>query len=534
MVLHELPGDHQRPRTVALLAVCGLVLATSEAFALCNGGAIVTSSLIISANCDGGATMPLTLDTGADVTINSGVTVSNDRFSTRNGDPVAVLSAATAAALGNNGTISTGSQFGVTVNGTLTSLVNTGTIQSGVRRAVVALGGTIVTFTNTGTLSGPFSDVTNSAGAIQTFNNRQGAGNVSGAVTYAGPLPTNYNIIIDSPSVYGQLSNNGATDAMVFGIYGLSTVAAGAYTSVLSGFTESNLTGPTSGVFDGFEWLLSLATGSTDVWDLAFSVIEVSPVITDIVDGVTYTLSDIGVTANPAFDGGTLTLMAEDESNQAFTIAAAGGTMRTQAGVSAHLSGPFSGPGRLRKDGGGTLRLSGINTYAGGTTVDAGVLSIAGASALGTGPIFIAPRGTLMGTGTIAGPLAVAGTFKPGYSPGHIEAKATVTMQTGSTYVQDIAGLRPASATTPPGASGFYSVLRVTDGRFVIEPGATLRPRLSGLFTPSESGFGSAPYIPTLGDRFRIVRYRRAFLALDPTRRACPRHALYPALRLRR
>jgi autotransporter-associated beta strand protein len=516
MTLHEISStgerDFRRPWTSALLAVCGVLLATGDAFALCNGGAIVTSTLIISANCDGGATMPLTLDTGADVTINNGVTVSNDRFSTRNGDPVAVLSSATAAALTNNGTIFTGSQFGVTVNGTLTSLVNTGTIQSGVRRAVVVLGGTIVNLTNTGTLIGPFADVTNGGGAIQTFNNRQGAGNASGAVTYAGTLPSNYNIIIDSPSVYGQLSNGGATDDMMFGVDGMSTVAAGAYTNVLSGFTASNLVGPTSGVFGGFEWLLSLATGSTDIWDLEFSVIDVSPVRTDLVAGVVYTLSDIGVTAHPVFDGGTLTLMAGDNSSQDFTIAVAGGTIFTPASVSAHLSGLFSGPGSLRKDGGGTLRLSGINTYAGGTTVDSGVLLIEGASALGTGPIFIAPRGTLMGSGTIAGALTVAGTLKPGYSPGFIAANATVTMQAGSTYVQDIAGSSPASATTPPGASGFYSVLRVTGGRFVIEPGATLRPRLSGLFTPLESGFGSAPYIPALGDRFRIVSAERGIV----------------------
>lgn len=55
-----------------LLTVCAALLATGDAFGLCNSGAIVTSTLIISANCDGGATMPLTLDTGADVTNSNG------------------------------------------------------------------------------------------------------------------------------------------------------------------------------------------------------------------------------------------------------------------------------------------------------------------------------------------------------------------------------------------------------------------------------------------------------------------------------
>jgi hypothetical protein len=78
-------------------------------------------------------------------------------------------------------------------------------------------------------------------------------------------------------------------------------------------------------------------------------------------------------------------------------------------------------------------------------------------------------------------------------------------MSTGSTYQQDIAGTIQASNTSPIGAAGDYSFLSITNGQFVIQTGSTLTPRLSNLFTVDQPGYGSAIYVPALGDRFRMV-----------------------------
>jgi hypothetical protein len=225
--------------------------------AICNGGTAVSSSITISVNCDGAGSSPLKLNTGANVTINSGVTVSNDQFSTRNGDPIWINTGATSSTINNNGTISTATQWGITVNGgaVLTNLNNNsnGIISSGTRRAVVN-NNAITNINNLGTITGPFAGITNS-GSIQIINNLQGAGNASGALTYTGALPTQYNIIISSNSIYGKLSG-GFTGVTTFGIDSRSVVSVGTYQDVLTGITVSNLSSLT-GTYGTYTWTLA-------------------------------------------------------------------------------------------------------------------------------------------------------------------------------------------------------------------------------------------------------------------------------------
>jgi len=67
----------------------------------------------------------------------------------------------------------------------------------------------IQSLTNYGTISayngGP-GILNERFGGIGTLSNLQGAGNAAGPLTITGFLPNNYNIIINSPTVYGQLS----------------------------------------------------------------------------------------------------------------------------------------------------------------------------------------------------------------------------------------------------------------------------------------------------------------------------------------
>ncbi len=59
-------------------------------------------------------------------------------------------------------------------------------------------------------------------------------------------------------------------------------------------------------------------------------------------------------------------------------------------GYTITLNGDLSGAGALTKDGAGTLKLSGANTFTGGVNINEGTLVAGSASALGTGPVSVA------------------------------------------------------------------------------------------------------------------------------------------------
>ena len=175
-------------------------------------------------------------------------------------------------------TSGTGDRGAVATTVTNTNLSNSGTISASQTHGVYADSiGSFLTITNTGsiTVSSGYYGVYN-ASSINTINNVQG-GNASSvattALSYSGSLPANYNIIIRSPTYYGQLAISSPSGTTTFGIYSgsvsgieASTLAKGTYTSVLSGLTSSNLTGATSGNYNGFAWALINSSGT--IWDL--------------------------------------------------------------------------------------------------------------------------------------------------------------------------------------------------------------------------------------------------------------------------
>ncbi len=449
----------------------------------------------------------------AEISIDPSVTVSGSGFGV-NDAAIQNLSAATGTILTNNGSVTAGS-FGFYNTGTINNFINLGSVSAAGSAGILNVGvinnfvnygsvtagntalnnsGTIKALTNFGSISANAQGIYNgTTGTIITLNNLQGGAT---PLVINNKLPANYNVIINSPSGYGKLSATGATGTMNFGIYSGSTVAATTYSSVLDGIVSSNLA-DTTGVFGAFDW--TLVNSSENLWDLIFTA-GLLPIIDN---GHSVTLGDIGVTAQPVFDGGTLVLAPGDHSNVAFSLLGAGGVVTAPTNGTASLSGAFFGVGGLTLNGTGEVVLSGANTYTGGTTVSSGALRIAGASALGTGSVYVAAPATLQGTGTINGPVTVAGVFKPGNSPGYIRVNSTVTMVGGSTYQQDVAGTVQASSTSPADM-GYYSFLS-TGGQFAIDANTTLTPRLSDLFTPIEPGYGHVPYTPIMGDRFRII-----------------------------
>ncbi len=420
--------------------------------------------------------------------------------------------------LTNSGTIRGNLFDGVENSGTINEMTNSGTI-SGVTNGIHNSGGTINTLTNNGSITGGTAGITNDtsySGAFTTLNNLQGAS--SSGLSYVGELPTNYNIIINSSSHYGQLTVTSGTGNTTFGISSLSTTNSSILNttlgSVLSGVASSLILN-TSGTSNGYTFVLTETASGSGIWDLLITACSVCTTsdgatsdssttssISNITSGTSVGLNAVG--ANPVLSGGTLLLLSGDNSGISFSVSS-DSTIQGPASSSATLSGAFSGAGGLSFTGTGNTTMSGANTYTVGTTISSGILTVSGASPTGFGDVSVSSGATLMGTGTINGQLTVAGILKPGNSPGYLAATNTVTMNAGSTYLQDIAGTAQASSTSPVGAAGYYSFLNVTTGQFVIQHGTTLTPQLSNLFSVGQSGFGSAIFVPNLGDRFRIV-----------------------------
>ncbi|WP_343518910.1 autotransporter-associated beta strand repeat-containing protein, partial [Sphingomonas sp.] len=126
-------------------------------------------------------------------------------------------------------------------------------------------------------------------------------------------------------------------------------------------------------------------------------------------------------TASVSIDGGLL--RATDDNDNFFngfgtrdvTLGASGVLIDT-GGHDIGISPRFVGAGGLIKDGAGTLRLTGVNTYGGATLINAGTLLVDGDQSAATGLTTVGAAGTLGGAGTIGGSvdMSAGGTLAPG------------------------------------------------------------------------------------------------------------------------
>jgi fibronectin-binding autotransporter adhesin len=115
-------------------------------------------------------------------------------------------------------------------------------------------------------------------------------------------------------------------------------------------------------------------------------------------------------------DGGTLRNTGAFTSARAVTLGTNGGTFDTQANLT--LSGTIGGAGALTKTSSGTLTLTGVNTYGGGTSINGGTVAVSSDANLGNanGPLSF-NSGTLQNTASFGSARAVTlnaggGTFQ--------------------------------------------------------------------------------------------------------------------------
>ncbi|MBT2766685.1 autotransporter domain-containing protein [Stenotrophomonas sp. ISL-67] len=144
------------------------------------------------------------------------------------------------------------------------------------------------------------------------------------------------------------------------------------------------------------------------------------------------------LSGNNSYSGGT-TITAGTLAGNASNLGsgtmniAATATLSMQQNSDASFSSLFSGSGRINKNGGGTLDVTGDSTAFTGTThVNAGTLAVNGA--LG-GTLNVHDGATLKGTGSVGSTVVMdGGTIAPGNSIGRLSVAGDLTFATGSTY----------------------------------------------------------------------------------------------------
>ena len=188
--------------------------------------------------------------------------INNGTISSNGSHAIHNNTSASITTLTNSGVISSTNNNAINNIGLLSSITNTGTISGG--DYGINNTGTIGYISNTGSISdGNNIGIFNDDGTITTLDNSQSD------LTYKGVLPTNYNAIISGPSDYGKITFSDASGAINFGVHASSTLAVGTYDSVMSGLNANNIASGTSGTFvsgaDRINWTLE---NSGSIWNL--------------------------------------------------------------------------------------------------------------------------------------------------------------------------------------------------------------------------------------------------------------------------
>jgi autotransporter-associated beta strand protein len=223
-------------------------------------------------------------------------------------------------------------------------------------------------------------------------------------------------------TITGTIADGAGTGFNVSGQAGTGVV-------VLNPTTTNTYTG-TTGVVRGIARL-----GKTDALPTG-TVLDVDSVST-VADAAQFDLAGFNQTVAALQDTATTNVNGV-VSNSAASLS----TLTVNGSQTTEFNGVIqngAGTVALTKDGSGSLRLSGVNTYSGATNVDGGTLLVSGS--ISGSAVTVTDGGTLGGIGATGPVTATTGaTISPGLSPGILNVGA-LAMSSGSVLSIEINGL---------------------------------------------------------------------------------------------
>jgi fibronectin-binding autotransporter adhesin len=278
-----------------------------------------------------------------------------------------------------NGTIRTAAGTSATINGV--------TISAGASATLAAGAGD--TLTLTGALQ-----MANAAGTQLHFGTAGQTGTVFANFGSVGFIPNSGSVSIDA----GTLRQNSNLGLFLLNVNGGLNIASGA-TYDISGQVGAgvNLTG--SGTITnngpGASQFQAQQTGTTTF----AGTIQDGSATTGLVvrGGGTFVLTGANSYSGPTtFFGGTLQLGNGGTTGSIGngSIDLTNGRLAFNRSDNVTFANTLSGSGSLAQSGSGILRLTGANTFSGGTTLNAGTIELGSANALGTGSLTFAASGT--------------------------------------------------------------------------------------------------------------------------------------------
>ena len=398
------------------------------------------------------------------------------------------------------------------VNSTVTNIFDGGTLTNGANAStandfsITSAGGTVDAAGNQLTFTGVISnDAPGTPGALTVASSvsggsvvLQGVNTYTGATTIAsgttltlsgaGSIASSSGVAVD-----GTFNISGVTGgASIKDLRGAGTVALGSQTLTLANAVNATPTDYFTGVLQGAGGLTVAAGSETLTGANTYTG------ATTIASGATLSIGAGGTTgtigSGAVVNSGTLVL---NRSN-AYTFANA-----------------LSGSGALTITGGGDVTVTsptgalGVMTITGNTVAHFNTVALNNSSHaeivalnanLSPNMLFsgsslsVASGSTLRGAGFINAPTTVAGTLRPGNSPGTLVFGGSVTQAANSVLALDIDGQGTAA-----GAGNYSSVIVSGTGNTYTANG-TVSPILQGI-----TGSATNTYSPAVGSLFTVV-----------------------------
>jgi len=179
-------------------------------------------------------------------------------------------------------------------------------------------------------------------------------------------------------------------------------------------------------------------------------------------------------------NGGTVKVTTHANNSNffqgAFVDLQSGGLNLNTNGNATGISNEMSGTGGLTKQGDGKLTLSGVNTYAGITTVEQGEVHLAAGAEI-AGAVVVEAGATLSGLGTIKGSTTIEGIHSVGASAGIQTFTAGLEYLATGAMNWELA----ADTTGDRGLTTGFDAIDVTGGLVDIDPSATINLVLNGV-----------------------------------------------------